>query len=38
MKEEEIPGKSSKTWHLPHQPVFHPQKADKIKAAVDVAF
>ena len=38
MKEEEIPGKSSKTWYLPHKPVFHPQKADKIKAAVDVAF
>ena len=35
---EEIPGKSSKTWYQPHQPVFHPQKADKVKAAVDVAF
>ena len=34
MKEEEIPGQSSKTWYLPH----HPVGADKIKAAVDVAF
>ena len=38
MTEAEIPAKSSKTWYLPHHPVFHPQKAHKIKAVVDAAF
>ena len=38
MAEAEIPAKSSKTWYLPHHPVFHPQKAHEIKAVVDAAF
>ena len=38
MTEEETPGKSSKTWYLPHHPLFYPKKADKIRAVVDVTF
>ena len=26
---------STDTWYLPHHPVFHPQKPDKVRAVFD---
>ena len=37
MTKEETINTLGKTWHLPHHPVFHPQKPGKVRVVFDTA-